>query len=277
MKAKAFLFIAFLFLQGHFSFAQCISIELSITWEMGYHALYKDSIINIPKLNIIYRNNCDANYYFLKVYDDRDSLPSFICTRVFYPTEEKYDCHKTIKYNHKRYKDQNFNVAIGHSNMYGSSWEAYDDTTDFSKREYPDLINCTLDPLCKCISNSFNQGQLKWQFEPSDVLSENILDSVKNRFVFLKSREIYTDTYNLAAFQIIEGCYTFLLYENNIKSYVLSSETIFTDKRWVITPSGETTVKTIWHELELPPLVGEYHRYSGAFNTNKVTVCFGDQ
>ena len=35
--------------------------------------------------------------------------------------------------------------------------------------------------------------------------------------------------------------------------------------------------KNVEQELELPEIVGEYQLYSGAFNTNKVTVCFGER
>ena len=115
----------------------------------------------------------------------------------------------------------------------------------------------------------------KWQFEPPDVLPENLLDSVGDKFVFLKSGETHIDTYNLVAFQIVEGCYTFFIDQEDIKDYVLHTEIIFTNRDWIINEKGEVTVKTIEHKLELPEIVGEYHLYSGAFNTNKVTVCFG--
>jgi len=67
MKPKILLITVFLFLQTNSIFSQCISIELSITWETGYDIFKKDSIVEIPSLNITYRNNCDTNYYFFKV------------------------------------------------------------------------------------------------------------------------------------------------------------------------------------------------------------------
>jgi len=100
----------------------------------------------------------------------------------------------------------------------------------------------------------------KHHFEPEDLLPENIiLDPVKDQFVFLKPNEIHTDTYNLVAYKIVEGCFTFFIKRKEIKNYVA------------------TYKDEIDQEIELPEIVGEYHRYSGAFNTNKVTVCFGER
>ena len=46
-----------------------------------------------------------------------------------------------------------------------------------------------------------------------------------------------------------------MTYKNTIENYVLTYDHIT--------------------KLELPAIVGEYQLYSGGFNTNKVTVCFG--
>jgi hypothetical protein len=93
----------------------------------------------------------------------------------------------------------------------------------------------------------------------SDITPENIISGfIKDQFVFLKSGETYIDTYNLIGFKLVEGCFTFMIDSEDIKDYVIGI--------------GQET-----EEFELPAIVGEYSLYSGAFNTNKVTVCFGDR
>jgi len=277
MKVKLFFISTLLLLQGNFLFPQCISIELSIIWEKEYDIIKKDSIVCIPKLNIIYRNNCNTNYYFSKIY--RDSLPCFTCLISYYPSEEKQDCYKAISYNTKKYANQNFNVTIGTSLYYSSFWYAYKDTINAKKSPQSEYVNCSLEALYHCIRYDYNldffwnylhilseRGQpIKDRFESSDILPEKILTTIKDQFVFLKSRETLTDSYNLLGFQIIEGCFTFLIEQDDIKNYVLTNQ------------YDSKMKKNVEHKLELPAVVGEYQLYSGGFNTNKVTVCFGEK
>jgi len=273
MKVRLLFILLLLLLQGGHLFSQCISIELSVTWHTGYHIYKKDSVVIIPKLNITYRNNCNTDYYFLKVCDNRDNLPNFICTILYYPSDEKPDCHKIMQYNIKSFESQHFNVVMG-GQYYGRFWEVYCDTIDITKPHYHHVVNCRLYALSECIRldndsdyyfQMIKQGIIKDRFEPSDVLPENILDSIKDQFVFLKSGEIYIDYYSLVPFQILEGCYTFLIDQDNIKDHVL-------------TPEYDSKLKRAFdQELELPAMVGGYSLYSRGFNTNKVTVCFGER
>jgi hypothetical protein len=272
MKTKLLIIVAILLLQENFLFSQCISIELSITYDKEYHIFKKKSKVKTPKLNIIYRNNCDSNYYFLKVYDSEDGLPYFMCMLIFESSSfEKPDYHKLMNYNAKSYSSQNFNVEINNWHGYGGYWEANIDTVDVSKTYSSDVINCRLNGFSDYIrldnDPDYHVKSLKqkYWFDPSDVLPENILSSVKDQFVFLKSGDTFTDTYNLVAFQILEGCYTFIIVQEDIKNNV---QTVFYDSK---------IEKYVNQELELPVVVGEYQLYSGAFNTNKVKVCFGDK
>ena len=270
MKTRLLFITTLLLLQGQVLFSQCISIELSVTWTMGYDIFNKDSTISIPILNITYRNNCNEDYYFLKACYTRDNLPNFFCTILYYPSNENYDCHKVMQYNAKMFENQSFNVIMG-GQYYSRFWEVYCDTIDVAKPHYPHDVNCSLIALNECIRldnesdylKMIKQGVIKDKFEPSDVLPENILGSVKERFVFLKSGETNIDTYNLVSFQIVEGCYTFFIDQDDLKNYLTTQEYDFNLK------------KLFNQKLELPAIVGEYQLYSGAFNTNKVTVCFG--
>ena len=282
MKSKTIIIIMLFMLQCQLLFSQCISIELSVTWEMKTDILNKDSIVNTPILNIMYRNNCNGNYYFLKVSESKDSLPRIYCGICYFPSDEKPDCYKTMKYWAKRNTNQNFNIHIRGLPRYGSWWKVYPDTLDITKAHSPDVVECGLESLNECISCNNNLDSLKMRydpkgrFEPSDVLPENILDSVSDQFVFLKSGEVFVDTYNLVAFKIIEGCYTFYIDQEDIKNYVIYSEMLFDENNYIIN-QGIKTGKYVEHNLELPDVVGEYQLYSGAFKTNKVTVCFGER
>jgi len=268
MKSKLLLITAFLFFQGQFLFSQCISIELSITWEMGHHIFEKDSILNIPKLNITYRNNCDTNYYFFNVSgkDNKDMVQCF--AMINYDTFDLLEIAKS----HWNYTYENFNVKIGERPRYNEGWKIDNGSKklfndpNFNEQAFlrNSSVNCDVNEIYIYLyseSNEYKPPKKNHKyFEPSILTPENIISgSVQDQFIFLKPNETHVETYNLFAFQVVEGCFTFLIDQKEIKNYVLTFD-------------GKNT-----HEFELPEIVGEYLRYSGAFNTNKVTVCFGEQ
>ena len=274
MKAKVLFISILLTLQCQLLFSQCISIELSIIWEIENDFFNKDSTVYIPKLNITYRNNCKTNYYFQKVSDNSDNLPPIGCAIMFYRSDDKEPNYlETISYYSKKYSNQNFNVRIRGGQYYGSSWDVFGDTAVATSAE------CGLSSIYHFIRYDYNldnfwkylhllskcEQPVKLQFNSSDILSENILTTMKDQFVFIKSGETFIDTYNLVGFQIIEGCFTFIIDDNTIKNYLLTTQ------------YDSKMKKNVEQELKLPEVVGEYQLYSGAFNTNKVTVCFGER
>ena len=243
----------------HFLFSQCISIELSVTWETGYDIFKKDSIVEIPFLNITYRNNCDTNYYFLKVSDSKEGLPKI-------PSHMRYregDVNPYVVkggYFYTQHANRNFNVRIGWIPCYSSGWLVHSTTVDFRNQVWSlEFINCALNSIYSYINNEVTLKDMHFCFIPSDITSENILGEIKDQFVFLKPGETFIDSYNLIAFKLLAANFTFFIDQDEIKNYVLTLE----------------NRKNI--EFELPETVGEYHRYSGSFSTNKVTVCFGEQ
>lgn len=276
MKAKVLFITTLLFLQGQFLFSQCISIELSVTWEMGYDIFNKDSVVNIPKLKITYRNNCDTNYYFKKICESKDSLPQISCLHSSPSPLNRYATLKSFMKDYilDRHPNQNFRVKLNTGGLFyrNNMWIVVDsDIVDELKRliAYCNLSELysyiQLDNERKGLSKKSQKEPVKFHFEPEDMLPDNLLASVKDQFVFLKSSEEIVDTYNLIGFKLVEGCFTFFIKQNDIKNYVLSQEYSSEMKRFVDI------------ELELPEIVGEYLRYTGAFNTNKVTVCFGER
>ena len=276
MNSKQLLFIVLLFLHVHSLFSQCISIELSVTWEMGYDILKKDSVISIPKLNISYRNNCDVNYYFIKPFKSEDYLPIIFCLLLDNTHPEEYQHPNYFKKNklYGKYTNKNFTVDIDRGEpSYGNGWHICCDTIDDAfEKLYCEYVNCYLSRINTFIRHNNNQEYLlnskkseKLDFEPEDMFPEHISGYLNDQFVFLKSGETYIDSYNLVAFKVLEGCYTFFINQSDIKNYVTGSQYDIEAKRFVD------------QKFELPKIVGEYHRYSGGFNTNKVTVCFGER
>jgi len=256
MKAKTFFITLFLFWQVQPLFSQCISIELSVTWEMKNDIFNKDSLVSTPIFHISYRNNCDDNYYFFKVSPRKDGSTMILCSAMV--QYEDNDYLKRAK-SHSNYANQNFNVIMGEEPWYDAGWKILNDTIDYHKGNHFESVGCELEEIYKYIyaENHFKRIiKMPFDFVSSDITLENILCSVNDHFVFLKSGETFVDTYNLIGFKLVEGCFTFLIDKDVIENYVMG---IHNEK------------------LELPLVVGEYHRYSGAFNTNKVTVCFGER
>jgi len=250
MKAKLLLITAFLLLQEQFLFSQCISVELTITWEMGYDIFKKDSAMSIPILNITYRNQCDTNYYFFKISPKKDGDLMLQCLALI--NYNTFDLRERAKGEKKTHAGRYAAVNVGTRYLYyNKGWEMDDFT-------------CGLNDVYKYLYSDRNiykpTKSNHDNFESSILTPENIISgSVQDQFVFLKPNETHIDTYNLIGYKIVEGCFTFFIELKEIKNYVLTYD-------------GNKT-----HEFELPAIVGEYLRYSGAFNTNKVTVCFGEK
>lgn len=240
-------------LQGQLLFSQCISIELSVIWEKGYDIFNKDSTVFIPILNITYRNNCDTNYYFLKVSDSDNGLPRLLSPDNMYNENLKSGDLKREFY--ARHANRNFIVNIRGTPWYTNIWSVYSDTVDFHNKMCSfEFVNVALFNIYGYMNHDKSKKKNIW-LALSDTTSENILGLPKDLFVFLKPGETYIDTYNLIAFKLLAANFTFLTDQDEIKNYF----------------------KTTKEEVELPKIVGEYYRYSGAFNTNKVTVCFGEK
>ena len=252
MKTKKIFIIVLLLLQGNFLFSQCVNVELSVTWKMGYHIFEKDSIISVPFLNITYRNNCEENYYLFKVSPRKDGELMLFCNALRnFGDESKLKIAKL----HGNFANERFNVKIGRIPWYDIAWEI----EDYPNKHPISNVGCFLDDIYDYFyDDRFRKSNTRNHsfFESSILTSENILSgTVQDQFVFLKPEETHIDTYNLIGYKIVEGCFTFYIDKNEINSFVLG----------------------LSEKYELPSVVGEYHLYSGSFNTNKVTVCFGER
>jgi hypothetical protein len=265
---------AIICLHGKLVFAQSISVELSVTWETGYDIFKKDSVVYTPKLNITYRNLSNTNYYFLKISDSRKGLPMLPYAGSIHPNFKNFEEYlqwrhdNTGRVKYDNYANKNFYVRIGGTSSYGDGWYAHSDTIDYYKGHRLSDINTDLQNIHEYIylnnnSENTNEYEIKYYFSPLDLTPENILNAVKDKFVFLKANETYVDIYNLTGFKLVGGQFTFMI---NIDSFV----------NYVILESIWDSDKAYWTEqkMELPAVVGKYHLYSGSFFTNSITVKF---
>jgi len=267
MKKKLLVIILLLISQSYSLYSQCISAELSVTWKLGYHIFQKDSLLNIPYLNITYRNNCDNSYYFFKLSPRSEEEPMVVCLPLTNYGDDSTPLKRAMA--HDNYANEHFTVEIGGRPWDSIGWWIEGGNINYVRR-YPtdhDITCCLYEIYKYIISKRGNnsKGRGYGYFQPSLITSENILTtSLREQFVLLKPGETTTDTYNLIGYKIVEGCFTFIINQKDIKDYVIGY--IY----------DSNTNKNITGEIALPETVGEYFRYSGSFNTNKVTVCFGD-
>lgn len=262
--------ILFLLLSFNIStYSQSVSIELSAKWVKGYDIFQKDSTIYYPELIITYRNNSDTNYYFQKVSDSRCGLPMLSCgTLLQYPIEEYLNPNylKRAKI-HGNYTNENYTVIIG-ENSFSKGWIVVNDTSNIDIEQEINMINNELADIYEYIyRENFNKqpdslSKYKTHYIESDIVPDVILEKFKDKFVFLKPGEIYTDTYNLVGFKLLKGCYTF--YVNPFLP-----EYVYTTPIWDENQSKYIEIKTV-----LPQVVGEYKLYSGKFNSNKISITF---
>jgi len=279
VNPKILFFTSILLLQCHFIFSQCISVELNVTWDEGVDIFKKETKSTIPKLNITYRNDCDKNYYFFKISPKNEDTPKLEnCIISLHPMEippkkKKAKQETLLNLNHYLnsvvYTNQKFNVIIGIEPSIDIGWYITGDTIG-SYNKNADFIGCPLKYIYEIINPGYNRDyeSIYAEFVFSDMNLDSILFGFFNKlFVFLKAGETFTVSYNLLGFQMVEGCFTFMLDKNIIENFVTNFPKL-----------DFPSITSYNHKkIKLPPIVGEYQLYSGAFNTNKVTVCFGEK
>lgn len=251
------------------SYSQSLSIELSAKWGEGYDIIKKDSIIYFPELIITYRNISDTNYYFQKVSDSRCGLPMLPWGSLLqYPIEEYLNPNYLERAKmHGNYSGENYTVIIGGSS-FSKGWICVNDTSNIEVEQEIEMINDDLADIYEYIyrenfkKQSDSLNELKIYYTESDVVPKMILDKFKDKFVFLRPGEIYTDNYNLVGFKLLKGCFTFY-----ISPYL--PEYVYSTPIWDKNQSKYIEIKTA-----LPKVVGEYKLYSGNFYSNNITITF---
>ena len=248
--------------------SQGVSIELSSKWVKGYDIFKKDSIIYFPELMITYRNISDTSFYFQKVSDGRYGLPSLpVAGLLQYPIEEFLNPNyfKRAKM-HGDCTGEHYKVEIG-GNLFSKGWIAINDTCNIEVEHEIDMINSALQNIYEYIyRENYEQmdtrDEFKLYYTISDMVPEVILTKYKDKFVFLKPGESYTDTYNLIGFKLLKGSFTFYV-RPHLPPYVYIAPI------WDSHQSQYVEGKAL-----LPRIVGGYTLYSGNFYSNKITITF---
>ena len=95
------------------------------------------------------------------------------------------------------------------------------------------------------------------------ITEQNILNVLKDNFVFLPPNSKYVESYSLAGFKILGGCYTFLLTGSEIKDFVHFG------------PTRDPQLQDwVYYDVIFPDKINNYRLYRGEFYTNKVDVTF---
>lgn len=254
--------------------SQNISVELSIHWQIGKCIFNEDSMMNTPMLNIVYRNNSNENIYFKKIsLPDRVSLP-----RTGYSMLLQYPYEEWLNPNWRKraesslemspfFINKSYRVVIDNYQAYSESWYIVNEADTCAEECVDDIINDCISNIHEFIYHKKYPGRFrlseKHQFTKDNLSEDSILIANRNYFVFLRPDETYTDTFNIVAFQLLKGSYTFEVGNNSIPDFVWD-EFIWDDIQQ----------KYIEQKVKLPNKVGEYHLYSGSFFSNSVTVDF---
>jgi hypothetical protein len=215
-----------------------------------------DECLCIPFLNITYRNNADQDFYFMKVQDYETHFPKFLGIKTSENINSQFDLSK-----YQDYSGSKFYIDLRIYPQYlSTNWEVVPDSIiPGFEHEIAGINNDLLEIYNYLSPKSLDTTmEFKLDFEISDVTPEAILSKHKNRFVFLKAGESYTDTFNLLGLKILKGTYTIYLEQDSLLDYVITSV------------YDKTHLKEV--EKALPSTIDEYKLYSGAFYSNKITI-----
>ena len=252
--------------------AQNVSIELSIHWQVEKDIFNEDTTVNTPFLSVTYRNNSDENLYFKKIPSpDEVGVPETGYRMLLNRSaDEILNWRRRAEISLElspMFIGNKYVVDIGNFRFCLETWNIVNEMDTCRNESDIGLINDDISEIHQYIYHKKYTERLriasKLQFKKEDLSEDSIMNVNRNYFVFLKPKEIYTDTFNLIAFQLIKGHYTFGIGENSIPDFV-EIEYIWDNE------------KSYWLEqtAKLPVKVGEYHLYSGSFFTNTLTVDF---
>lgn len=252
--------------------AQTISIELSVSWKLEKN-IFSDDSINTPFLNITYRNNSDTNIYMKRIMAKPLNKPTVTVNSQQQETLDTIKCRLLTKAkNSLGYssisQDQNYIVDIAKTqSFYNSQWDIVN--------EKDTCIECEVDVINDVINNIYQYIYFEKHLEPldgyklsfveSDITIENIVNNeiVNKCFVFLKSGEFQTDTFDISPFQLTKGNFLFSTNRNELVDYVS------TQYSW-----NEIKKQYVEQHIKLPDEILGYKLYDGNFLTNEVKVNF---
>lgn len=233
-------------------YAQCISVELAVSWEKNDGYFKEDTSCCIPHLSITYRNNTDDHLYLKKLTNSERGFP-----KMSYISTVRYDYSKIP--NKQDYSNDDFIIMLS-----DSSWEIGDPEEIYTEHA-SHIVNGYIAHWNEYVYMTYiKQKKYNFRFfKESDFSSQYISDYAKNKFLFLKPGEVYIDKYNLFAFQLAGGKYTFQFYQNSLQEEVELK-------------SQRDEVKKVYFSpmLKLPKEINGYKLYHGRFKSNKLTLKF---
>lgn len=226
----------------HHSFSQDVHIEFSVHYENMYND-FLDTVSEVPFLDITYRNETARDIYFNKI-GGNSCYPSFVSTsslNISYEVYKSEDHHKMMAFNHSDYSED-FIVEIG------TVWVALDSTQRIDEEIMMNAINDDL-------FNMYNWKELEEEQNCYIKSSETDFS-----LIFLKAGESYTDSYNLMAFYINKGSFTFKLSSSYKQNIIIRNCWNNSDKQYSQV------------EISLPEKINQYHRYDGDFTVKETTL-----
>ena len=243
-------------LWGFETHGQQLSIELSVEWKKEeteiYHRLNSPST---PFLKIVFNNLSNDSIYIPKIYKNKYYIPQ-LSPAINISGDDIIDLIRVIS------PDTKHNVFIGGIPFYTVRWEVLPDSVDYySEHEYG-VINEILADVYNYVYQP--KGNLTDINDLSNVITEqNIVNVLKDNFVFLPPNSKYVESYSLAGFKILGGCYTFLLTGSEIKDFVHFG------------PTRDPQLQDwVYYDVIFPDKINNYRLYRGDFYTNKVDVTF---
>lgn len=241
-------------------YSQSISVNLSTHWSKGENPLSSNDSICIPYLDITYCNNSDKALYLMKVAQQRNGF--FIIPLSPNTSKRKVTPGKLIRYDD--YSQDNYKIKLSSSPFNVNALEVIPDTIDYHEEHEVSYINDDLfyihDYLSGKKETQVNNEKLGYQ--SSDVTPEKILNEFSDKFVFLNPGETYVDTFNLIAFKLVKGTFTFYV-DPDLKAYVYGSAV------W-----DKNQLRYTYEEIALPLEVGDYKLYADSIVANKATITF---
>ena len=247
-------------LWGFETYGQQLSIELSVEWKKEeteiYHRLNSPST---PFLKIVFNNLSNDSIYIPKIYKNKYYIPQLSIGGIL---GIKSSGDRIVNLIRSISLDTKCNVFIGGTGFNTVEWEVLPDSVDYYSEHGYDVVNEILADVYKYVYQP--KGNLTDINDLNHIITEqNIVNVLKDNFVFLPPNSKYVESYSLAGFKILGGCYTFLLTGSEIKDFVHFG------------PTRDPLLQDwVYYDVIFPDKINNYRLYRGEFYTNKVDVTF---
>lgn len=249
---KQLVFILLFFLTNK-SYGQQLFVELSIEWMKSMSSSYQNKgLDSIPYLKITYNNLSDKHIYFPKVYQNTVSLPSFPqwMRKTYYKIDDFIELNSSVA---------KWNVFIGGIYPNNHTWEVLPDSIDYFSERENEVVNDVLYSIYASLFDNLIYERLEGNTLDKNVISSDLLSTLKDDFIFLKPKGKYSDYYSLVGFEILKGDYTFLLPTDRMLAFIEIDSSLDNEES---------------KRINLPDHIDKYFLYKGLFYSNKISILF---